>query len=136
MVTGQPPFPGKDVELVLRAHLEQELTPPDHLNQKLSSGLGEVVEWLMAKSRKQRYKDAEDLIIDLECLLAGEPPKLARQRIQAGTLQGLAEGETADEENHAPEQPPMPWVWLGALAGLLAISLLFNLILMLRGRGQ
>jgi len=135
MVTGQPPFPHKDVDAVLRAHLEQELTPPDHLNQKLSSGLGEVVEWSMAKSRKERYKNADDLIIDLECLLAGEPPKLARQRMQAGTLQGLAEGETEEEEHHVAEQPTTSWVWLGVLAGLLGISLVLNLILMLKGRG-
>src|SRR6516225_7421298 len=54
MVTGQPPFPGTKMEEVLRAHKEQELTPPDHLNTSLSSGLGEVVEFMMAKKRSQR----------------------------------------------------------------------------------
>src|SRR5262249_15399254 len=46
MVTGRPPFPGKDREKVLDAHLEEELTPPDHLNTALSAGLSEVVEFL------------------------------------------------------------------------------------------
>lgn len=136
MVTGQPPFPGKTGESVLRAQLEQELTPPDHLNQSLSSGLGEVVEWLMAKDRRQRYKNADDLIIDLECLLAGEPPKLARQRIEASTLKGLAEGETEEEEGREAEQAStISGIWLGVLLGVLGISLVLNLILMLRGRG-
>src|SRR5205807_2195848 len=31
MVTGQPPFPGSEIDLVLDAHLQQDLTPPDHL---------------------------------------------------------------------------------------------------------
>src|SRR5262249_40883881 len=31
MVTGQQPFVAQSLELILRAHLEQELTPPDHL---------------------------------------------------------------------------------------------------------
>src|SRR5207245_10581603 len=43
MVTGQPPFPGKDLDRVLDAHMERVLTPPDHLNTALSSGLGAVV---------------------------------------------------------------------------------------------
>src|SRR5438552_8827858 len=76
MVTGQPPFPGTKIDIVLKAHLEQDLTPPDHLNTKLSSGLGEVVEFMMAKGRQQRYPTPDDLIIDLECLLNRRPPKL------------------------------------------------------------
>jgi serine/threonine-protein kinase len=134
MTTGRPPFPGEGVEAVIEAHLNEELTPPDHINQQLSSGLGEVVEFLMAKDRRRRYATADDLIIDLECLLAGEPPKLARKKIEEITLRGLAEGE-ADEEDEAPERPsgpPMPWVWIGALGALLGLSVLVNLILLLR----
>ncbi len=134
MTTGQPPFPGKDVERLLEAHLTQELTPPDHINQNLSSGLGEVVEFMMAKDRRKRYATADDLIIDLECLLAGDPPKLARRKIEAGTLRELAEGDADEPEDAAerPSGPPMPWVWIGVLGGLLGLSVLVNLILMLR----
>ena len=133
MVTGRPPFPYSEVDRVLHAHLEEELTPPDHLNQSLSSGLGEVVEFLMAKDRRRRYRKAEDLIIDLECLLSGEAPKLARQQMQAATLAALSEGE-AEEDEAAPERsgPPHAWVWIAVLGGLLALSFLVNLILMVR----
>ena len=55
MTTGRPPFPGEGVDRIIEAHLKEELTPPDHVNQQLSSGLGEVVEFLMAKDRRQRY---------------------------------------------------------------------------------
>src|SRR5262249_57680201 len=96
MVTGRPPFYSKDVDEVLRAHLAEELTPPDHVNEGLSSGLGEGVEFLMAKRRKDRYQSADDLSLDLESLLAGEPPRLARQRIGASALEGLADGEVDD----------------------------------------
>jgi hypothetical protein len=98
----------------------------------LSAGLGEVVELLMAKSRRQRYQKADDLIIDLECLLAGEPPKLARQRIEASTLKGLAEGEAVERNRGASHGQLMTWVGMGVLAGLLGISVLLNLILVLR----
>jgi serine/threonine-protein kinase len=136
MVTGQPPFPHKGIDAVLDAHLHEELTPPDHLKPELSSGLGEVVEIMMAKDRKQRYRSPDDLIIDLECLLNGEPPKLARQRIEAGTLQELAEGEADDDEPQDEPSPSGPpggaWLWIGALGALLALSAIINLVLLLK----
>ncbi|MBI3411707.1 MAG: serine/threonine protein kinase [Planctomycetes bacterium] len=136
MVTGKPPFPYQKVDEVLRAHLMEELTPPDHINTKLSSGIGEVVEFLMAKKRDDRYPSPAELIIDLECLLHGEPPKIARRRLEAATLEGLAEGEVAEDEDRAEkrdrgqELPAMVWVYV--LAAALGISLLLNLILLLR----
>jgi serine/threonine-protein kinase len=135
MVTGQPPFPHKGIDAVLQAHLGEELTPPDHLRAELSSGLGEVVEVMMAKDRKQRYRNPDDLIVDLECLLNGEPPKLARQRIEAATLQELSEGEADEEEEEEPPAAGPPggaWLWIGVLGGLLALSVLLNLILLVK----
>jgi serine/threonine-protein kinase len=132
MVTGQPPFPGNKVDAVLRAHLEEELTPPDHLNTSLSAGLGEVVEFMMAKDRRQRYRTPDDLIIDLECLLNGDPPKLARQRLEADTLRGLAGGEEEVEDEELVSSAGVPYLWFGITAGALALSLLLNLILLLK----
>jgi serine/threonine-protein kinase len=130
MVTGRPPFKADRVDEILHAHLKEELTPPDHLNTKLSAGIGEVVEYMMAKDRRKRYQTPADLIIDLECLLNNEPPKLARQKLEAATLKELAHGE-ADEEDDAPGPAGVPLVWVAVLAGVLALSLLVNLILML-----
>jgi len=136
MVTGQPPFPGNKVEAVLQGHLETELIPPDHLKTELSSGLGEVVEFMMSKDRRQRYRTADDLIIDLERLLNGEPPKLARERIGAGTLQGLASGETDedrdDDQFTDSKESGNQLVWIIVLGAVLGLSLLLNLILMFR----
>ncbi|HZU34340.1 MAG TPA: serine/threonine-protein kinase [Gemmataceae bacterium] len=130
MVTGNPPFPGPGIDNVLRAHLQQELVPPDHVNTALSSGLGEVVEFMMAKDREQRYQTPGDLIVDLECLLNGEAPRLARQRM-AEALAKLEEGEEAEEEHRlVPEG--VPWSWVIGLGVALGISLLLNLIQLLR----
>jgi serine/threonine-protein kinase len=135
MVTGQPPFPGTKVDEVLKAHLEEHLTPPDHLNTTLSSGLGEVVEFMMAKDPQQRYQTADDLIIDLECLLNGQPPKLARERIESGTLAELAKGmldEEDDVREPARSSAARSAVWIAVLGTALAISFLINLILFFR----
>jgi serine/threonine-protein kinase len=135
VVTGQPPFPGKSSEAVMQDHLEKELTPPDHLNTALSAGLGEVIEFMMAKDRRRRYQKPDDLILDLECLLAGEPPKLARQKIQAASLEGLAEGEEDEEEEESPRRPgkkSKPNVWLLVLGVGLGLSALLNVVLIVR----
>lgn len=135
MVTGQPPFPYKKTEPVLRAHLSEELTPPDHLNTKLSSGLGEVVEFMMAKKRDDRYPSPEGLILDLECLLQGIPPKLARQRLETSTLEDLAEGEVDEDQprkkkKRRPGDVPILWLYIVGLA--LVLSLVGNIFLILR----
>ncbi len=136
MVTGQPPFPHKGIEAVLNAHLKEELTPPDHLRPELSSGLGEVVEFMMAKDRRQRYRNPDDLILDLECLLNGEPPKLVRQRIQAATLKELAQGDEEEDEDDDEEVAAGPpggvWLWIGLLGSFLALSVIANVVLLLK----
>jgi serine/threonine-protein kinase len=137
MVTGRPPFPYRDVEAVLKAHLKEEVTPPDHLNPALSSGLGEVVETLLAKDRRARYRNAGELALDLESLLRGEPPRLARPKLESDTLRALAEGdEDEDEADEAERGDPglVRRLWLGVavLGGLLFLSVLGNLLLLLR----
>jgi serine/threonine-protein kinase len=132
MLTGQPPFPGDKVDDVLKAHLEQDLVPPDHLNTKLSGGLGEVVEFMMAKKRRRRYQTPEDLILDLECLQNGQPPRLARQRIQPTMLEELAEGKAEpDERTPPPRVIKTNPVLLTVLGILLGLSVLVNLIFLL-----
>ena len=71
------------------------ITPPDHLNTKLSSGVGEVIETMMAKNRENRYRNPDDLILDLKCLIQGERPMIAEQK--ASALAGLTEGEVSEE---------------------------------------
>lgn len=131
MVTGQPPFSGDSILEVLKAHETRELTPPDHLNMKLSAGIGEVVEMMMAKNRDERYHTAGELIIDLECLLNGEPPRLARQKMSK-SLAELSEGET-DEELQPIEVMPS-WV-LPTVCGMgvaLFACLMIILVMMVK----
>lgn len=133
IVTGQAPFPYSGVEDVLDAHLQEDLTPPDALNEELSSGFSEVVEYLMEKKRGRRYPSADDLIVDLECLLNDEPPRLARQKLEAGMLRDLAEGEEVDEEGRAITDESNPsWTWVIVLASILGVSVILNLVLLLK----
>ncbi len=97
MVTGRVPFAGKNATEVMQKHLKMQLVPPDHVNTKLSGGLGQVVETMMAKDRQVRYATPQDLIIDLKNLLEGRPPVIGREGLRASTMESLAEGDETDE---------------------------------------
>jgi serine/threonine-protein kinase len=139
MVTGRQPFPYPTVKEVLNAHLKEDLTPPDHINTKLSAGLGVVVEFMMAKKRKNRYPSPDELILDLGCLKRGEAPQYAQQNMSA-SLASLAKSEDDEEEDSAVEDedddaPQMvPLKWMLVLVGVLAFSCVGNMFLLLRGR--
>src|SRR3954462_8282224 len=97
MATGQVPYTGDSPNDVMKKHVDKNvlLGPPDHLNSRLSSGLGEVVETMMAKNRENRYRNPEDLILDLKCLLQGETPMIASKK--ADSLASLAEGDVDED---------------------------------------
>ncbi|MFQ6049095.1 MAG: serine/threonine-protein kinase, partial [Phycisphaerae bacterium] len=74
MVTGRVPFDGPTPAAVMHKHLKEPLVPPDHINTRLSAGIGEVIEMMMAKRREDRYQNTQDLLLDLEAIARGEAP--------------------------------------------------------------
>jgi serine/threonine-protein kinase len=140
MVTGRVPFGGDSPTDVMRKHVDPNLmlVPPDHLNTELSSGLGMVVETMMAKNREHRYQNPDDLILDLKCLLRDESPLIAGQKVDA--LGALAEGESeAYAEGKAASEEQLIEVAsyvnnrnniIATMAMLLAVSVITNVILL------
>ena len=96
MVTGAVPFEGKSPSAVMHKHLKSELVPPDHVNPKLSAGISEVIEMMMAKKVRHRYQNCTDLLIDLRALKDGEVPPIAHKDVMAeADLTALAAAEAA-----------------------------------------
>jgi len=139
MVTGNVPYGGDTPSEVMRKHVDKNvmLVPPDHLNTNLSSGLGMVVETMMAKNRDNRYRNPDDLILDLKCLLQGDSPMIAGQK--PDTLAVLAEGEVEagmSTGSGATEGELREWAGyvnsrnsiIAALAMLLALSVVTNVV--------
>ncbi len=142
MVTGRVPYGGETPQEVMRKHVDKNsvLVPPDHVNTRLSSGLGVVVETMMAKNRDSRYRNPDDLILDLKCLIQDESPMIAGQK--ADSLAGLADGEAAEgEEAGSPvaegERLEMAGyvnsrnTIIAALAAFLGLSVLTNILVLL-----
>jgi serine/threonine protein kinase len=142
MVTGKVPYPGETPQEVMKKHVDKNvmLIPPDHVNTRLSSGLGVVVETMMAKNRDLRYRNPDDMLLDLKCLLQDESPMIAGQKTDA--LAGLAEGDASEEEFQGSPLAEAERVEMaayinsrntiiGALAAFLGLSILTNILVML-----
>jgi serine/threonine-protein kinase len=133
MVTGRPPFDGETPTAVMHKHLKQPLTPPDHLNMALSAGVGEIIEFAMAKNRDERYHSTADMLEDLRIVRDGEAPKHARQQVDLDSLEKLE--QTAQTVDMDPQPIPVD-LWSNplvvALMALCGVSLLINIILLVR----
>lgn len=135
MVTGKLPFDGSTPAAVMHKHLKEPLIPPDHIVPNLSTGVGEIIERMMAKKPEDRYHSMKDLIADLEAVQRGEPPLQARRQYNADLLKDLESGgETVEMDSPTQEEPAgsnVSLVWLFVMGGLLGISLIVNLILLI-----
>src|SRR5262249_37410556 len=138
MVTGKVPYEGETAAEVMRKHVDKNtvFTPPDHINTRLSSGLGVVVETMMAKNRENRYRNPDDLILDLKCLLQGESPMLAGQK--PDDLATLAEGDSAEVNRSSASEAQLIEIAgyvngrkhiIVALAAILALSVITNVVM-------
>ena len=137
MVTGKVPYSGENPNEVMRKHVDPrvQLVPPDHLNTNLSSGLGMVIETMLAKNRENRYTTPDDLILDFKCLLQGDSPMIAGQK--PDSLEALAEGDADDYAPTTVDEGRMAEIAsyvnarnqiIAALAVVLALSMVTNVL--------
>ncbi|UCC31538.1 MAG: serine/threonine protein kinase [Phycisphaerales bacterium] len=138
IATGKVPFDGTSPSEVMHKHLKDPLVPADHVNHSLSSGIGEIIEVMMAKSPDDRYPSMSELIDDMEAVTRGEPPFQARKKYDHELLKTLATGsrmsEPGAEAGEIPGHTPRVSAhWVLVLGVLLAISALCNVLLFFRG---
>lgn len=69
--SGFPPFEGKNVEDVLRKHLNDDLIPLPKRNPNISAALSRIIERMMNKEPENRYQNYQSIVDDLEALKAG-----------------------------------------------------------------
>ena len=140
MVTGRVPFDGETPAAVMHKHLKEPLVPPDHLNEDLSAGVGEIIEVMMAKSPRRRYASMEDLLVDLKAVRGGEAPPQARDMIASEVLSGLTGEVDAIIEPTLMEPARVAMstsqmTLLILLGAALALSVLLNVVLIINMAG-
>ena len=133
MVTGRVPFEATTPAEVMKKHLREPLTPPDHINTALSAGISEVIETMMAKEKKDRYSTVEELLDDLQAVREGRPPLQARRRFNLDALGQLEEGVAIETESERTSlygeetitRYRVGLVLLGALVVVLVLVIIF-----------
>lgn len=136
MVAGTVPFDGKNPSAVMHKHLKSELVPPDHVNPKLSAGISEVIEMMMAKDARARYKSCKDLLIDLRAVgKKGSPPIAHKDVLPQEDISALVAAEHSAEafiaqDNSIGRRAPNPYLVLGLIVSLV-VSVGFNIVLLM-----
>jgi len=132
MVTGRVPFTGDDSAEIMKKHLKEKLIPPDHINTSLSAGVSEVIEIMMAKHREDRYKNVEEVLLDLEALREGHAPLQAHKRFDVSMLEQLEEGDVVEPEEveDANEVITRYRLAVVVLAAVTAISVIAVILLL------
>jgi eukaryotic-like serine/threonine-protein kinase len=74
ILTGQVPFDATTTLEIMRRHLQDELDNPIDINPELSQRAVQIVTKLMAKAPNERYRNAEDLVEDIDRVLADKDP--------------------------------------------------------------
>jgi eukaryotic-like serine/threonine-protein kinase len=131
MVTGRVPFEGPNPSAVMHKHLRNELVPPDHLNAKLSAGISEIIEVMMAKDRTERYTSAAALLEDLRAVVAGDAPLQARKRFSMASLAKVEESGEVPEYTGPMTTAQQPMLLEQPMFWGMALSVALNLLLLI-----
>jgi len=127
MVTGEVPFEGPTPFQIMAKHLKEPVPSPGQKVPELPEALCALVLRAMAKDPDERQQSYDELIRELDGLLAGEPE---RELAEEGAPDiSVAEGPEAEElgkEEGLPKPEPIPFTLVAEhvqakLAGMLAI---------------
>jgi serine/threonine protein kinase len=70
LVTGRPPFLGKTALELMTKHASEPVIPPDAVVEQVPQELSEIVLKMVAKNPEERYQSIDEVITELEGLLA------------------------------------------------------------------
>jgi serine/threonine-protein kinase len=102
MLTGRPPYVGRDEQDTMSRHIEDELPWPQDFNPELSDRVCHVVARLLTKDPGQRYQNPKELIYDFESVLDDRNPHYALTTPDSDTAPPVATQPTTQPRRRAP----------------------------------
>ncbi|MBV9818412.1 MAG: serine/threonine protein kinase [Solirubrobacterales bacterium] len=129
MLTGEVPFHGESQVAVAMKHVREELPDIQAKRPEVSATLAAVVETATAKREQDRYADMEELIADLEDVLAIETAR-------AGSATGQVTSVLRTLPDRAQRRIPLRLRYpvVGAVAALVAAAVIVAVIVFLAPR--
>ncbi len=116
LLTGSVPFEGTTALEILAKHVHQRLPDPREFRGDIPDGVVQVLQRMMAKDPCHRYRDAAALLVDLDEVAAGRPPKSERILAELTTLQQRRVGPP-------PRIRRRRFGWIAALPAVLIVVL-------------
>ncbi|MDI9640624.1 PAS domain S-box protein [Geitlerinema splendidum] len=97
LLTGQLPFPTKDLLELVHCHIARPPTPPHELNATIPQPVSDLILKLMAKNAEDRYQSAWGIKADLECC--------AQQLAEMGQINAILLGlQDVSEQFRIPQK--------------------------------
>ncbi len=100
MVTGKPPYPGRNAEEIFLKHLTHRIPDARETNPKLSADISALLRKTMAKDKSERHQNHGELIAELK-VLTGEAPDSIKARgigLLARKLSTMLRGKPEERE--------------------------------------
>jgi hypothetical protein len=125
MLTGEVPFRADTQVAVAMKHVREPLPDVQSLRPEISAALAAVIERATAKETENRYPTVDEMVYDLEHVLAIEAARAGETSGEATTVLQSLPGDTAE---FAPSRLRRPRrmmissaIALGLVAGLIAL---------------
>jgi serine/threonine protein kinase len=111
LLTGQPPFPEKNILTQMIRHATEMPKPLQQFNAAIPEGLSQIVNWMMAKKPEERYptpgRAAQAL--DAYLMVTSEAPKPAEESPEMKSyLTWLETSESGPDATRPPSPVPAP----------------------------
>lgn len=130
MLTGSVPFRGENQVAVAMKHVREELPDVQTLRPEVSASLAAVIDRATAKDLHERYRSDEELIADLENVLALEAARTGSATGEATTVLRTLPSATRQRVPFRVRSHP---AWL-AVGALLAVAVLAAAVIVIGDR--
>jgi tRNA A-37 threonylcarbamoyl transferase component Bud32 len=119
MLTGQVPFRADSQVAVAMKHVKDPLPDVQQIRPEVSAALAAVVERATAKELRNRYATAEDMVADLEDVLAIE---VSRAGVAGGEATTVLRALPGDTKGFVPVRLRNPRRWFLTVLGVLVVA--------------
>ncbi len=127
MLTGQVPFRGENQVAVAMKHVREELPDVQTLRPEVSASLAAVIDRATAKDLHERYRSDEELIADLENVLALEA---ARAGAATGEATAVLRTLPSSARRRVPLRARLKPAWVAVVAVLAVAALVTGIVLL------